>query len=62
LAGEKRYFVSSLPDSVCQKKENRKIDEIGDVQGFSWHMAFALLEDITDGFTKKTVSQNPNSY
>jgi len=35
LAGEGGYFVSSLPGSTCQKKENRKIDEIKDVQGFS---------------------------
>jgi hypothetical protein len=35
LAGKNNYFVSSLPASACQKKESRKIDEIGDVQGFS---------------------------
>ncbi len=54
LAGEGDYFVSPLPASACQKEEKRKIDEIRDVQGFSWNMAFTLLEDTTDGFTKES--------
>jgi hypothetical protein len=35
ISGGKSYFVSPLPASACQKQENRKIDEIGDVQGCS---------------------------
>ena len=54
LAGEGDYFLSSLPDSACEKGKNGKIDEIGDVQGFSLNMSFALPEDIIDDFTKES--------
>jgi hypothetical protein len=53
ISGE-NYFISPLPANVCQKKENIKIDEIGDAQGFLWNMAFTLLESARDDFTKES--------